>query len=217
MTSVVALIQDGCVYFGCDSLVVQVPSEFHSGVSQTVMNDAKIWKKQGMMMGAAGSLRVLQLLKYRFEPPLYQPGTSKMAYLVSQFVPDLQTLLIKEHVDLDDYRSSMLLAIEQELFTIGKEFQVVATTDRYEAIGKSSEVALGSLYTSEHKYKRAEARLRLALWATERHTCVVSSPFYYLHDGMEHAELLDDPDIMDGAARFTAYKEKLFAQAEQEK
>lgn len=190
MTCIVALVENGIAYFAGDSLVVNVPSQFYSGVSQTVRREPKIWARDGMLFGANGSVRMLQLLRYIFEIPEYNPDQDKVRYLVTQFIPALQDCFKLNEYQNDELDGGILLSFGGELFTIGKSLNVCNTADAYESVGKASEVAIGSLHTTAQLGLPPHQRLYLALKATEHHTCVVSSPFLYATIDMEQAEVL---------------------------
>jgi hypothetical protein len=192
MTCIVALVEKGVPYFAGDALVVNVPNDYHDGgVSQTVRREPKVFKKNGMLFGYNGSVRMGQLLQYELDIPEYVSGTSKMKYLVSDFINALQSHLLKAGYERDGLGGNILLAIEGELFTIGKEFHVCNTADAYESIGKASEVAIGSLHTTAWLGLPPKGRLYLALKATEHHTCVVAPPFTYITSEMDQPELLE--------------------------
>lgn len=191
MTCIVALAENGITYFAGDSLVVNPPNAFHSGVSQTVRHEPKIWAREGMLFGANGAVRMLQLLRYHFEIPAYTPQQSKVAYLVRDFIPALQECFTKHEYSIDGLEGNILLSLQNELFTIGKEWNVCDTADGYDSVGKASEVAIGSLHTTARLVGLSPLeRLYLALLATEHHTCVVSQPFMYITSEMEEPKPL---------------------------
>lgn len=195
MTCIVALVQDGIAYFAGDAFVGNVPSQYHSNVSQTTRKEPKIWARDGMLFGAHGAVRMLQLLRYVLDIPEYSSGKDKVQYLVQQFVPALQACFEKNKYEDSQLDGGILMSIEGELFTIGKEFNVCNTADGYDSVGKASEVAIGSLHSTGQLGLSPLKRLYLALSATERHTCVVSAPFTYLSDGMSEAEVL--PELVE--------------------
>ncbi len=133
---------------------------------------------------------MLQLLRYSLDIPQYRAGQDKVTYLVTQFIPALQACLEANKYFNEALGGNILLALEGELFTIGNQFQVCNTADHYDAVGKASEVAIGSLYTTQRMELPPRERLLLALKAAERHTCVVSAPFYYISGALEQAEVL---------------------------
>lgn len=195
MTCIVALVQDGVTYFAGDSLTVNVPHDFHDGGgSQTVRREPKVFQKNGMLFGYSGSVRMGQLLQYELDLPEYVPGTNKLKYLVSDFINAVQDGFEKAEFGREVLGGNILLAIEGELFTIGKAFHVCNTADHYESVGKASEVAIGSLHTTAQLGLPPLERLFLALKATERHTCVVSAPFTYITSEMEQPEILALPE-----------------------
>ncbi|SRR6266568_2923795 len=191
MTCIVALIENGVTYFAGDAFVGNVPSQHHSAVSQTIRKEPKIWTRDGMVFGANGSVRMLQLLRYVMEIPEYINGQDKVRYLVTKFIPALQDCFDKNKYEDGELDGSILLSLGGELFTIGGAFNVCNTSDSYDSVGKASEVAIGSLHTTEQLDLPPLKRLYFALEATEHHTCVVSKPFTYVTNEMIEAEILD--------------------------
>jgi hypothetical protein len=189
MTCIVALVHEGHVYFGADSLTVSVPSQYHSGVSQTVRKEPKIFRKQDITFGYNGDVRMGQILTYLFEFPEYVPGKDKVVYLVQEFIPALMECLKKHEYPTDDLGGGILLALGGEIFHIGSSFGICGTKNTYDSIGKASQVALGSLHATEQLVIDPRRRLFLALEATEIHTCVVSKPFWWLTEEMDQAEV----------------------------
>jgi hypothetical protein len=195
MTCIVALVQDGTAYFAGDAFVGNVPSQYHSNVSQIIRKEPKVWARDGMLFGANGSVRMLQLLRYVLEIPKYPEGKDKIQYLVQQFIPALQKCFDKNKYHDEELGGGILLSLGGELFTIGDGFNVCDTADGYDSVGKASEVAIGSLHTTEQLGLSPLKRLYLALEAAEHHTCVVSKPFTYISSGMSEAEIL--PELVE--------------------
>lgn len=190
MTCIVALVENGITYFAADSFVGNVPSQFSSHVSQTVRKEHKVWVRNGILFGGNGSTRMLQLLRYQMEIPEYTAGQDKMKYLVSVFIPALQDCFTNNEFHNEKLEGGIILSLEGELFTINDVFGICNTSDAYDAVGKASEVAIGSLHTTEQLKLPPKERLYLALKATERHTCVVCEPFVYITNEMDTAEPL---------------------------
>jgi len=193
MTCIVAIVDtDGTAYFAGDALVVQVPSEFHSGVSQTIRREPKVWARNGIGFGANGEVRMLQLVRYVLEIPEYTSDQNKIRYLVTKFIPAMQDCFLNNEYSPDKLHGNILMSLEGELFTIGERFDVCNTADPYDSVGKASEVAIGSLCTTAQLKLQPRERLLLALKAAQRHTCVVSEPFTFITNEMEEAEILAD-------------------------
>ena len=114
----------------------------------------------------------------------------KINYLVQQFIPAIQECFAKNKFDEGSLEGGLLLAIEGELLTINSEFGGCDTADSYESVGKSHEVATGSLHTSTLLRLPPRQRLYLALVAATRHTCVVQEPYHYIATGMEYPTIL---------------------------
>src|SRR5262249_42435555 len=132
--------------------------------------------------------RMAQILRYTFVLPEYTPGQDKMTYLVSEFIEAFQTCLMDADYRRENLGGIILLAWGGELFTIGERLDVTNTADSYDAIGKTSEVAIGSLFTTAQLGVSPKERLLLALRATEYHTCAVKEPFWYISSEMDQAE-----------------------------
>ena len=191
MTCIVALIHEGVPHFAGDSLVVNTPSQYNSNVSQTVRKEPKVWAREGILFGANGSTRMLQLLRYVMEIPiLSHPDQDSIEYLVTRFVPALQSVLLEDGYDEGKLEGNILIALRGELFTIGTSFQICDTADGYDSVGKASEVAIGSLHTTKLLNLPPQERLFLALKAAEHHTCVVSEPFMWITSDMGQPEIL---------------------------
>ncbi len=67
MTAVAAVVQDGVVWIGGDSA-------FQAGLSRRDRPEPKVVLRGQWVFGVAGSPRLLQLVRYQFEPP--EPGPS---------------------------------------------------------------------------------------------------------------------------------------------
>lgn len=190
MTCIVALVDNEITYFAGDAFVGNVPTQYNSNAVRIIRKEPKVWARDGMVFGANGAVRMLQLLRYQMEIPEYIRGQNKIAYLVTKFIPALQDCFEANKYENEQIDGNILLSLDNEIFTIGKHFNVCDTSNGYDSVGKAYEVALGSLHTTGALDLLPLRRLYFALKAAERHTCVVSEPFTYVTSEMQEAEIL---------------------------
>lgn len=182
MTCVVGIQHETGVYIGGDSAGV-------AGWKLTVRADPKVFRVGEFLYGIAGSFRMGNLLRYAFVPP---PPPRKRkhlhAYMATAFVDTLRAV-----VEAGGYRErkneveslhngSVLIGIHGWLFDLDNDFQIGIPADGYTAIGCGSEVALGSLYTTQEEngsteFYHPEIRVHRALEAAEAHNIGVRGPF----------------------------------------
>ena len=185
MTCVVGIEHETGVYIGGDSAGI-------AGWQLTVRADPKVFQVGEFLYGIAGSFRMGNLLRYAFAPP---PPPKKRkhlhAYMATDFVDALRAVVEaggyreKKNEVESLHNASVLIAVRGRLFDLDNDFQIGMPASGYTAIGCGSEVALGSLYTTqdpEHTTDglvtyEPEIRVHRALGAAEEHNIGVRGPF----------------------------------------
>ena len=177
MTCIVGLEHKGSVYLGADSAISDDstittidPTEklFH-------LNDSKI------CIGACGSLRLMQAIKYGFaftkDDVLYEKNDTK--FLVDNFVEILRTHLENKNILVDNGlpNSNLLLAFNKQLWVIDTELQVYRSLTGYAAIGTGAVAALGALEALRDVDVLPEEKIYRALRAAALHIHSVRGPF----------------------------------------
>jgi ATP-dependent protease HslVU (ClpYQ) peptidase subunit len=153
-----------------------------------IRRDPKVFKNSDFLIGYCGSFRLGQLVRYKFTPPDHSEKKDAFEYMVTEFSESIRELA-KEHglSKVDDNvesldTSSLLIGYRGRLFTLEEDFQIGEVETEYYAIGEGSDLALGSMYTT-NKQKRGytpRKRLELALEASAKFCKSVSSPFIIL-------------------------------------
>lgn len=179
MTCIVGLHRKGILYFGGDSISV-------SSYNKTINRDSKVFKKQNILFGTTGPVRLRNLLQYRLEIPPYSASDSDpMAYLMNRFLEAVRECFKNDDYEQEEkgrhcFEGRFLLGFEGELYEIGSEYNIGRPAGSYCAIGIGEEPAYGSLHTTEHMDIEPLQRIRLALEAAASYNTDVSAPFTFV-------------------------------------
>lgn len=173
MTCIVGLVDKGSVYIGGDSAGV-------SGLSITVRADEKVFSNGPFVMGFTSSFRMGQLLRYKFDPPKQTQSQSDMKYMVTTFVDATRKCFSENGFgDKDATKGgTFLVGYNGTLYTIDSDFQVGITRDQFDSVGCGSDLALGSLHSTQGK--KPEDRVVAALEAASYFNAGVAPPFLVL-------------------------------------
>ncbi len=176
MTCVAGVVEHGIIYFASDSIAVG-----GSDYRKTIQRDGKVFKRNGMLFGTCGSVRMKQLLRYIVHIPEYDEKIDIMEYLTGPFVDAIRSCFKDAgfaKIEANQEEGGIfMIGFRGELFYIEREYNVGRPINDYFAIGCGDEVACGSLYTSGQMGMEPVPRLQLALRAAEHHITDVSSPF----------------------------------------
>jgi ATP-dependent protease HslVU (ClpYQ) peptidase subunit len=162
MTCIVGLKEDGAVYLAADTQCTggNVKSDFKS----------KLARNGELIIGAAGSVVIGDLIKYVFRAPK-RGSTDAYQYLIGEYAPALRTFLKSHEVtNVKDGRTwanfEVVVALDSRLFTVGAYFDVLEY-DSYAAKGSGKEVALGALHATD--CIEPVARVTMAVQAAIKH------------------------------------------------
>lgn len=163
----------GKVYIGGDSLG-------SNGFTQEIRREPKVFENGEFLIGGTSSFRMLDLLKWKFNPPTVKNGDDLHKFMCTEFVDAVRKLFVDNGYCIDsssDWKSGVfLVGIHGRLFMIGEDFQV-AEYD-YIACGSGEYHALGCLYNS--KRVKPEEDLVKAMECAEHFVVSVKRPFYVL-------------------------------------
>ena len=168
MTCIVGLVSKGKVYIGADSLG-------SDGFTQQIRKEPKVFKNGDFLIGCTSSFRMIDLLKWKFNPPTVKDDNLHK-FMVTDFVDAVRTLFVDNgyNITSDDWRSGcFLVGLKGRLFSIESDFQVYEQD--FHAVGSGAYHALGSLYTSKKNspFKDIEKALETA----EHFVTSVGRPF----------------------------------------
>ena len=175
MTCTAALIDNGTVYMGGDSICV-------CGWDITPMKEPKVFIKGKMAFGFTGDFRQNDLVKYQLEIPKHPKGMSNTRYIKTLFVEALRACYkaggyaeIEDNVEKGGY---VLIGYKGGIYNIQRNYQIIIPGESYYAIGCGEPYAIASLYTTRVLWDN-EPRLRIkrALETAEHYSAGVRRPF----------------------------------------
>lgn len=187
MTAIIGLKAADGVYIGADSSAQMGQSWITHPIASP-----KVFRVGDFLMGAAGSYRAIQLLRFHLKVAERSHATVPTEqYLVTEFIPAVRSLF-KEHglsriESNEETGNQFLLGYRGELFTVGSDFAVTTGAFDFGCIGSGIEVALGAMDALEYLGPGNEVRrIEKALEITARYIANVGPPF--------HVEFLPDKE-----------------------
>jgi ATP-dependent protease HslVU (ClpYQ) peptidase subunit len=178
MTAIVGLARAGSVYIGGDSAGV-------AGLSLSVRDDAKVFRRGGYLFGFTTSFRMGQLIRYSLAAP--KPKKDLDAFMTTKFVDALRQCLkdggwARKQEEREE-GGTFLVGVRGRLYTIYDDYQVAQAADGFAAVGCGDQIALGALYATAATGMKPRARVKVALRAAERFSAGVRGPFICLKQG----------------------------------
>lgn len=139
----------------------------------TVTNP-KVFKNGPFLIGYCNSFRMGQLLQYKFIPPK-QGEEPDISYIVTSFTDTVKKCLEDNSFDEKEEGINFLIGYKGNLYIMEPSFQILVSTNNFNAIGSGSDLALGALYaTSKQKPRK---RIQIALEAASKFNNRVAPPF----------------------------------------
>ena len=192
MTCIVGMKTPEGVYIGGDSA-----STNDSGL-QTILAGRKVFfigdERNRMLLGCTTSCRMMQILHYELQLPLYEDGMDVEEYMVTKFVNAVRDCLksggFAKKEDEKEEGGNFLIGYRGRLFEAQDDYQVSEPVNGYESVGSGAKFALGSLYATPHL--PPEERIELALQAATYHNAYVRPPYliHCLSSERERVEVL---------------------------
>jgi ATP-dependent protease HslVU (ClpYQ) peptidase subunit len=178
MTCIVGFIGDTHVWLGGDSGA-------YSGSGKEIRKRPKVFRKGDMLIGAAGSLRIPQIIEYTLDPQPHPHGWSNMQYLSSLWALDVHRALVDGKAIGEDCvggimeDSGLLVAYRGGLYVIEEDLDVNEVVTPFTAIGSGADVAKGALHQQSllGDTRHPSERLTDALTVAEYYLANVDSPF----------------------------------------
>jgi ATP-dependent protease HslVU (ClpYQ) peptidase subunit len=178
MTCIVAVKHNKKIYMGGDRCLSDYESSFYMPTT-----DPKIFKKDNMIIGYAGSVRMGKVVKYDFVPPKSNVRNLEK-YMNIDFVNALRECAEKNNLKFDSNSperndmSDLIIGIRGRIFTVEDDWQVTEYMHDYVSIGSGSPYALGSLYSTANL--PPSERVKKALEAADQFSITVCQPFDYI-------------------------------------
>lgn len=173
MTCIAAIVDDGIIYMCGDHAGV-------AGMSLEIRADTKVFINGPFLIGGTTSFRMLQLLQYKFNPPVKKDKKqSTMQFMVNDFVDSIRDCFKKGGYAIEEKgqesAGTFIVGYNQKLFIIYDDYQVAEPLDKFAAVGCGGSIANGSLYSTIGK--PPQDRLYCALNAAQRFSAGVRAPF----------------------------------------
>lgn len=190
MTCIVGMLNPngGNVIIGGDSAAV-------SGIDVQLEKQPKVFQNGDFIFGCTTSFRMIQLLKFQFEPPVIEKGgpgfsISKQgdidiyAYMCTKFVDEIRNVFkaggILNTQNGMDNGGTFLVAYKERLFRIHSDFYVMETVDGFDSVGCGEQYALGALKNLADVDIPVQEKLEKALQTAAHFSGGVVAPFHYV-------------------------------------
>jgi ATP-dependent protease HslVU (ClpYQ) peptidase subunit len=142
MTCIIGFKQLGKVIIAGDSAGV-------AGLDVVIRKDAKVFKVGEFVMGGTTSFRMIQLLRFSFNPPKYHDGEDVYEYMCTKFVDEIRATFKRggfAEIDKNvDRGGTFLVGFRDRLFDIQGDFQVGEVLDGIDACGCGESYALAAM------------------------------------------------------------------------
>lgn len=165
MTIVVAVEHPDGVHLGCDSAIT-------ADDALDASHDPKWWRRGEVLVAYAGDLRAVALARATHARQR-APREDLDAY-AERLASRTRAMLRAERIA--SHELELMLVARGRVYTISAGV-VLRSAYGYAAIGSGTDLALGSLASTE--YSDPDTRVRLALEATVRHSSACAAPLHF--------------------------------------
>lgn len=175
MTCIVGLIdkKNDKVYIGGDSAGV-------GGLDIRERKDVKVFKVGEFVIGCTSSFRMIQLIRFSFNPPKIHADVDVYRYMCTEFVDALRQCFknggFAKTVNGEESGGTFLVAYKNRLFEIEDDFQVAENFDDYSSCGCGFKYALGALNVVDDTLS-PEDKIKKALETAVKFSAGVRPPF----------------------------------------
>ena len=194
MTIIVALLDgDNVIHMGGDS------SASNDSDSIDICGNEKIFHRYSFMYGICGSFRIMNIVRYIFDPPefTWYDNDTPMHFMVQCFVPMLIKVLktnkcLEKDNNIISMDATIIVGFKGNLFVIDSDFQVrQLPPENFFAIGSGAEAAKGSLFTSYYNSCDSFESIEYALQASMEFSKSVKGPLKHISSSntIEHVFL----------------------------
>lgn len=176
MTCIVGVVEGNTVWMGGDA------AGTNAWLDQDLYDAPKVFRNDAMLIGTCGNARQGDLLRWALKVPDHDPRTEIEKFMVKDFINAVRECFSAGGVcvkkdNVDSALGAFLVGYKGRLFAIYSDFQVRSPKLKYAAVGCGDQIALGSMFSSEHITSGRE-RVDLALRASERFSAGVRGPFH---------------------------------------
>lgn len=151
------------------------------GLNISIRKDTKVFRVGDFVIGCTSSFRMIQLLRFSFEPPEVA-DKDVYRYMCTEFVNAVRECFknggyLQKYTAGDEKGGTFLVAYKDRLFRIEEDFQVGETLDGMDAVGCGADFAIGSLHTLSKSRTDAAVKVRKSLKTAAYFSAGVCEPF----------------------------------------
>lgn len=153
------------------------------GDKLNVIATRKVFHNGPYLIGFAGSFRLGQILQYRADLPVPEYDENVEVFMATRFIDAVRQNLrdggvIRER-EKQELGGGFLIGFRGAIYQVEENFTVLRNFDPFAAVGSGAYIALGALHALHfiNSEMDPEARIRLALAASERWCSGVRAPF----------------------------------------
>lgn len=182
MTCIVGLVDKERIWMAADSLAT-------GELDRHIRKDRKIFKKNGFLIGCAGSPRLGQVVRYGCTLEQPKEGCDLFEFMAIPFVNGMRQLFreagcIEIQNECEALASVLLVGIQGRLFAIYGDLQVEEVEQPFLTIGSGAAEANASMWTSQKaKIQDPKKRITWAVEAAAQYNNSVSAPVRILSIG----------------------------------
>jgi ATP-dependent protease HslVU (ClpYQ) peptidase subunit len=153
-----------------------------SGNNVFIRKDAKVFKNGDFVFGCTTSFRMIQILRFSFQPPVITYDKDIYEYMCTHFINAVREAfrnggyLQKETTGLE-LGGTFLVAYKYRLFKIENDLQVAEHINGIDACGCGQDFALGAIVSLKKSGITTEQKVLKALSAAEFLSVGVCRPF----------------------------------------
>lgn len=185
-----------CICAIADLSTVWMASDSAGSDSYSIVRSSskKVFTKNNIVFGVAGSWRQLNLLQHDLSIPDHYETISDESYISIHVVNAIRDCFLSsgssQRINEQEVSSvSLLLGYRGGIYHMNTDLGVLYITNGYDAIGSGDDVAKGALFATS--WMSPKERLYCALSAAVEHTPFVRPPFVI--------EMLSAANIVKGA------------------
>lgn len=146
-----------------------------------IRKDVKVFNNNGFTIGCTSSFRMIQLLRFSFEPPEIK-SKDIYEYMCTDFINAVRNCFkdggyLQKYTDGDEKGGTFLVGYKGRLFKVESDFQVGENLNGMDAVGCGANFALGSLYSLSKLDIPIKNKVLKSLEAAEFLALGVSRPF----------------------------------------
>lgn len=171
MTCIAGIAAHGRVLLGADSMYAE-------GDDVIVSSDPKVWSAGGWVVGAAGTVAWMDILRAMRWPATPREGVEIAAR--AELPQELRRVAGATGADLSETPGVALVGCFGHMYLIDSDLVVVRATEGFAAVGSGRQPAMGALYATRRKHLTPRTRIRTALEAAERYTASVRRPWRWV-------------------------------------